>query len=78
MCTIHTWLDILSRVPFFADLSGKAMAEVNQLFHEHGYEPGQPTASLSNTIQARPAPLNWSKLSGRPATKPKSPPSKYL
>lgn len=42
MCTIHTRLDILSRVPFFADLSGEAVAEVNQLFHEHGYEPGRP------------------------------------
>jgi CRP-like cAMP-binding protein len=42
MCTIHTRLDILSRVPFFSDLSSQALAEVNQLFHEHGYEPGQP------------------------------------
>lgn len=37
MCTIHTRLDILSRVPFFAGLSSEAVAEVNQLFHEHGY-----------------------------------------
>lgn len=42
MCTIHTRLDILSRVPFFAGLSNEAVAEVNQLFHEHGYELGQP------------------------------------
>jgi CRP-like cAMP-binding protein len=42
MCTIHTRLDILRRVPFVADLSSEVVAEVNQLFHEHGYEPGQP------------------------------------
>jgi CRP-like cAMP-binding protein len=42
MCTIHTRLDILSRVPFFANLSSEAVAEVNQLFYEHGYEPGRP------------------------------------
>lgn len=42
MCTIHSRLDILSRVPFFAGLSGEAVAEVNQLFHDYGYEPGQP------------------------------------
>ncbi len=42
MCTIHARLDILSRVPFFAGLPPEAVAEINQLFHEHGYEPGQP------------------------------------
>jgi len=42
MCTIHARLDILSRVPFFADLSSEAVAGVNQLFHDYGYEPGQP------------------------------------
>ena len=42
MCTIHSRLDILSQVPFFADLSSEAVAEVNQLFHDYGYEPGQP------------------------------------
>ncbi len=42
LCTIHSRLDILSQVPFFADLSSEAVAEVNQLFHDYGYEPGQP------------------------------------
>jgi len=41
MCSIHLRLEILSRVPFFIDLSTENVTEINELFHEKGYTPGE-------------------------------------
>lgn len=41
MCSIHTRHKILSRVPFFTHLSPQEVAEVNALFQEQGYQPGE-------------------------------------
>lgn len=41
MCTIDLRLEILSQVPFFAGLSPHEIAEVNALFREAGYTPGE-------------------------------------
>jgi CRP-like cAMP-binding protein len=41
MCSLDLRFKILSRVPFFARLSSKEIAEVNRLFHEHGYSAGE-------------------------------------
>ncbi len=41
VCTVHLRLEILSQVPFFANLSVENVAEVNKLFHEEGYAAGE-------------------------------------
>ncbi len=40
-CSIELRLRILSRLPFFAGLSPKALEAVNALFVEAGYQPGE-------------------------------------
>ena len=40
-CSVDLRLEILSRVPFFAGLSEKEIAEVNRRFHEVGFTPGE-------------------------------------
>ncbi len=39
-CSITVRLDVLGRVPFFAGLAPAKLREVNALFHETGYGPG--------------------------------------
>lgn len=51
-CSIDLRLDILRRTPFFAALSLEELAQVNQVFHEHGYEPGE-------TVYAAGTPAEW-------------------
>lgn len=41
MCSIHTRHNILSRVPFFTHLSAEEVAQINELFQEQGYRPGE-------------------------------------
>ena len=41
MCSMHTRHKILSRVPLFIQLSAEEVAEVNELFQEQGYRPGE-------------------------------------
>lgn len=41
MCDLNLRLSILHQVPFFVHLSHERVAEVNQLFHEYGYEAGE-------------------------------------
>ncbi len=41
MCSTELRLEILSRVPFFADLSAGDVAEINRLFRENGHTPGE-------------------------------------
>ncbi len=41
MCDLDMRLTILHSVPFFAHLSHEDVAEINQLFHEYGYDAGE-------------------------------------
>ncbi len=41
MCTVDLRLEILHGLPFFADLSHEAIAAINPLFRESGYEAGE-------------------------------------
>lgn len=40
-CSVGMRLEILGRVPFFASLSPEELAQVNTLFREKGFEPGE-------------------------------------
>jgi CRP-like cAMP-binding protein len=40
MCSVDVRLQILGSVPFFSDLTHADLEQINQLFHEHGYAPG--------------------------------------
>lgn len=42
MCSVDLRLEILSQVPFFGGLSLEAITQINNLFREQGYTPGQP------------------------------------
>lgn len=42
MCTVDLRLEILSQLPFFADLAPTEIEEINRLFREKGYEAGEP------------------------------------
>ncbi len=42
MCTVDLRLQILGGLPFFAGLSAQELQEINKLFREQGYAPGQP------------------------------------
>jgi len=42
MCSIHTRHIVLSRAPFFSQLTAEAVAEINKLFQEQGYAAGAP------------------------------------
>jgi CRP/FNR family transcriptional regulator, nitrogen oxide reductase regulator len=42
MCSPAGRLEILRRVPFFAGSSPAELSEINRLFHERGFEPGEP------------------------------------
>jgi CRP-like cAMP-binding protein len=42
MCSVHTRYKVLSQVPFFRMLSAQDISEINKLFQEQGYRPGQP------------------------------------
>jgi CRP-like cAMP-binding protein len=41
MCSIDMRLDILGKVPFFSGLSQREILEINRLFREKGYQPGE-------------------------------------
>ena len=41
MCSMHTRHKILSRVPFFTQLSNEEVSKVNELFQEQGYSSGE-------------------------------------
>jgi CRP-like cAMP-binding protein len=41
MCTLDLRLKILAQVPFFAGLSSEDISQVNRLFHDEGYTPGE-------------------------------------
>ena len=43
-CSVDLRLEILSRVPFFSMLPGRQIGEINLLFHERGYSPGETIA----------------------------------
>jgi CRP-like cAMP-binding protein len=42
MCSVHTRYKVLSQAPFFKTLSAQDITEINSLFQEQGYMPGQP------------------------------------
>jgi CRP-like cAMP-binding protein len=42
LCSVHTRLDVLRKVPFFASLDPNALRQVNTLFREVGYDSGAP------------------------------------
>ena len=41
MCSVDLRLKILGQLPFFQDLSPEALEEINQSFHEVGYDVGE-------------------------------------
>lgn len=41
LCSVGLRLEILGKVPFFAGLPAGQLEQVNRLFHETGYEPGE-------------------------------------
>jgi len=51
MCSLDSRLDILSKVPFFASLPAEALREVNSLFRERGFEPGETIFFAGGPVQ---------------------------
>ena len=41
MCSVDLRLEILDQVPFFSQLTGNQIEEINRSFHEYGYQAGE-------------------------------------
>lgn len=41
-CTLDYRLKVIGRLPFFKELPPEAIGQINQLFHDHGYDAAQP------------------------------------
>lgn len=52
LCSTDLRLTILHSVPFFADLPHEAIASINQLFHEKGYEAGETIYCAGDPAQS--------------------------